>query len=266
MGLPLLTSSPTGPIFPLVQCWEWGQSMDIWIHLVNRPFGAEAARHLCGRESMFVRDATYQRKEIAGRLAQAFKEEGGDPRTSNSDVTRVLKKLLQGEALPFRKIGRGIYLFTGGSDQDNTVVEQSGDTGRTAFGEVSPEREYGEGPCEVYAWCLPMYRKPADGYCWPIKIGWAAKEGFRRRLEDFAANLPERPCYLMRLGCNDETEARKREGMLHHFFRERDDKVVDDVAGKEWFKTNPDELDEAIQVLFPRAHRAVGKRKHQIAP
>ena len=225
-------------------------------YVISHPFGTRAAQYLLDHYNLFVRGKTYQRKDIAAALARKFKEEGGDPNTSNSAVTRVLKKLLQHDASPFRKIDRGLYTFEGGSNQDNIGDEPPGDTESSPSDEILPEQEYGEGPCEVYAWCLPRYRTAASGPCWPIKIGQAGKEGFRRRLEDFAANLPERPCYLMRLRCIDDSEARYREKLLHHYFQERDDKVVEGIAGKEWFKTNPNELDKAIRDLFPRAHRA----------
>ncbi len=228
-------------------------------YVFNQPFGARAAQYLLDHYNMFVRGETYQRKDIAVALARKFKEEGGDPNTSNLAVTRVLKKLLQRDASPFRKIDHGLYTFTGGTNQDNVGDEPTGGTERAYPGEMSAEREYGEGPCEVYAWCLPLYRTATTGACWPIKIGQAGKEGFRRRLEDFAANLPERPCYLMRLRCVDDSEARNRERLLHHYFQERDEKVVEGIAGREWFKTNPNELDKAIRDLFPRAHRA-GRR------
>ena len=227
-------------------------------YVINQPFGTRAAQYLLEHYNMFVRGDTYQRKDIVATLVRKFKEEGGDPNTSNFEVTRAVKSLLKRDTLPFRKIDRGLYTFEGGSNQDDIEDGPPGDTERTASDEMRPEREYGEGPCEVYAWYLPMYRTAASGAgtCWPIKIGQAGKEGFRRRLEDFAANLPERPCYLMRLRCTDDSEARNRERLLHHYFQERDDKVVEGIAGKEWFKTNPNELDKAIRDLFPRAHRA----------
>ena len=232
--------------------------MDIWDHLCMQPFGAQAARYLCENGNLFVHNRTYQRKDIASRLAQEFRKRGGDPHTANSHVTRALKKLLKDGALPFRRIGHGVYAFDGEGDEYEAVAEQPIDEMYNPMGNFSPEREYGDGPCEIYAWYLPLYRDSSNGNCWPIKVGYAGPEGLKRRLEDFATNLPERPCYLMRLGCNDETEARNRERLLHHYFRERDDKVIDNLAGKEWFNTNPDELDAAIAALFPRAHRAAG--------
>ncbi len=113
---------------------------------------------------------------------------------------------------------------------------------------MTPERELGKGPCEVYAWCLPLYQQCSDGR-WPIKIGWAGTDGFRRRLRDFRENLPERPRYLLRIGCADETEARDRESVLHAWFRARKRKI-DDLPGEEWFLTNPGEIEVAIRMIM----------------
>ena len=108
-------------------------------------------------------------------------------------------------------------------------------------------RELREGTHEVYAWYLPQYER-AVGDRWPIKIGRAGPDGLRRRLRDFQENLPERPCYLFRLGCANDREARDLESLLHAWFRTRGQKLKD-VPGEEWFLTNPSEIEEAFRAI-----------------
>ncbi|MDE0680062.1 MAG: hypothetical protein OXI11_07600 [Gammaproteobacteria bacterium] len=112
----------------------------------------------------------------------------------------------------------------------------------------TPERDIGAGPCEVYAWCMPGYGATRDGR-WPIRIGRAGAEGFKGQLRDFHENLPERPRYLLRLGCADDAEARRREMLLHAWFTDRRQQL-EEASGDAWFLTNPGEIDEAIDHLM----------------
>ena len=115
--------------------------------------------------------------------------------------------------------------------------------------------EFGDGPCEVYSWYPPEYRYRPDGR-WPVKIGWTGSLGLRRRLQDFYENLPEMPHYLLRIGCTDEPEARNREKLLHTYFEVRKQRI-ESVPGSEWFLTNPDEIEEAINLLiFPNSSKS----------
>lgn len=128
------------------------------------------------------------------------------------------------------------------ADLDNTISDAPGD------GELTPEREIGAGPCEVYAWCLPRYQA-TTGSRWPIKIGKAGNHGLGRRLSDFHEDLPEQPCYLLRLRCADDREARDREALLHAWFRSRG-LELNDLPGKGWFLTNPREIEDAIRSII----------------
>ena len=223
-------------------------------HLVKEPFGAAAARELCRGGGVFEPGRLYRRLEISDALRGAFVEHGGAAGTTRARVAQVLKKWLVGSASPFRKEARGLYRFLGReadaarylgaavpSIAANAVNDASLDVGLT------PEREIGTGPCEVHAWCLPRYVTACDGR-WPIKVGSAGAEGFARALLDFLDNLPERPRYLLRLGCADETEALRREMLLHAWFTSRGQQV-DGAPGNGWFHTNPGEVEQAARNL-----------------
>ena len=220
-------------------------------YLSKEKFGAEAARYLVQHYDLFNRNETYRRREIVAQLKEAFKQIGGDPNTTKDLIASSIKKLLQSGDIQFRSVGRGIYRFEGKSD-DDAIEELPYDIEQEIDSEFNPERSYGEGSHEVYAWCLPLYRIHNNQNCWPIKIGRAGTDGLKRRFLDFEANLPERPNYLIRLGCTTETEARDRERLLHHYFRERK-KNIKSLPGTEWFNTNPDEIHKAISDLFPSA-------------
>lgn len=220
--------------------------------LAKERFGADAARELCRRPGLFERGRLYRRHEISRTLRDEFVRRGGAEGTTKDDVARVLKKWLLGRDSPFEKEMRGRYRF----------VRADGSTGRTPdsvdghpdgvdaaeVADPAPGKELGEGPYEVYAWCLPLYQE-ASGGRWPIKIGMAGPDGLLRRFRDFHENLPESPRYLLRLGCADAREARDREFLLHAWFRSRGQKL-DGVPGEEWFLTNPDEIEEAVRNII----------------
>ena len=95
---------------------------------------------------------------------------------------------------------------------------------------------------------MPGYGATRDGR-WPIRIGRAGTEGFKGQLREFHENLPERPRYLLRLGCADDAEARRRESLLHAWFTERGQQL-EEASGDAWFLTSPGQIDEAIQHLM----------------
>ncbi len=226
--------------------------MDLLDDLTKEPFGADAARELCRKSGLFEPGRLYRRIEISETLRREFVGHGGDSSTTTADVATVLKKWLFGSASPFQREMRGRYRFLGyeGEAKQEPVTEGRINSINDAPMDdgLIPEREFAQGPCEVYAWCLPWYQTTA-GTRWPIKIGKAGTEGFKRRLRDFQENLPERPRYLLRLGCADDVEARRREMLLHAWFASRGQKL-EEVSGNEWFHTNPGEIEEAIRNLM----------------
>ena len=228
------------------------EPMELLKDLIRGPFGTAAARELCRRSGLFEPGRLYRRVEISDTLRAEFVRHGGDPGTTSANVATVLKKWLLGSASPFRREMRGRYRFLG-IEREITQYPGTG-VGGSAVRDApvdegpTPECEISAGPCEVYAWCLPEYQAAGSGR-WPIRIGRAGTDGFRGRWREFRNNLPERPRYLLRLGCADEAEARRREKLLHAWFTDRGQRF-EEASGNAWFLTHPYEIDDAIQHLF----------------
>ena len=225
-------------------------------HLLNRDFSAQTARALCRIPGTFEVGQVYKRDEIASTLLSSFVRAGGLRSATKHKVFQVFKGWARRSDEPFERIrdGFGMYRFLGYSDQSGysaqLPVEENREGRISDPNAWSPELEYGNGPYEVYAWCLPRYRGGL-GARWPIKIGRAGTDGLSRRLQDFWENLPERPCYLIRFACADDAEARERERLLHHYFKSRAQKI-EDSPGSEWFLTNPEEIKQAIGFIAPQ--------------
>lgn len=225
--------------------------MDILSQLTKAPFGAAAARELCRLSGLFEAGRLYRRVEVCDALRAAFIEHGGPADTSRERVATVLKKWLVGSASPFRREARGLYLFLGfegGAVQYESAPARARAVMDAAFVEgLTPEREIGAGRYEVYAWSLPLCES-TGGERWPIKLGCAGEEGFARKLRDIQDDLPERPRYLLRLGCADQAQAKRREMILHAWFASRG-QALDAAPGIGWFETNPQEIEQAVHNL-----------------
>ena len=223
-------------------------------HLVNEPFGRETARVLSRNPRLFEVGRVYRRQEITSTLHAEFKHYSGDAR--KEEVARALKGWLRSSDCPFKPVsGWGRYEFLGYGDSQEQHLQSSA-SGAEESGPLDgaldmPDLMFGDGPYEVYAWFLPRYQTSSRDNRWPIKVGHAGLDGLSRRILDFSANLPEQPRYLLRIGCADEAEARKRESLLHSYFDVRGRKI-EDLPGNEWFSTNKEEVREAVEMLmFP---------------
>ena len=226
-----------------------------WSWIFQRPFEANTARTLLNEGGGFSQGTVYSRDDIAKRLVDQYSRGGGDVETvSKEKVARILKKQLpkedEGVKNDFERVTRGRYRYCG-TERDEADLsrasEEQNNSAADSSWRLDPERTLGEGPYEVYAWCLPQDQNGADR--WPIKIG-SAKGGFSRRWSDFRENLPIVPKYLIRIGFASEAEAVQFERMLHFWFRNRD-RQVENIPGVEWFRTNPAEIVEAVQQLNP---------------
>ena len=218
--------------------------------LVSEPFGAEALKKICREPGFFEQNKLYRRRDIADKVRCRFAELGGDTRLTNDEVARVFKACMGGrQGIPFLSVARGRYRFTG-YDEESGPVEVDAPTDQVSRDlDFIAEHEFGEGQYEVYSWCLPRYALGDSLY--PVKIGRAGAEGFTRRFSDFAAHVPERPRLLVRIRCQQISGARELEMLLHAYFKHRGRKI-DTLPGNEWFRTNRDEIREAIEVLCPR--------------
>ncbi|MDE0628808.1 MAG: hypothetical protein OXH99_20630 [Bryobacterales bacterium] len=216
--------------------------------LVKDRFGTAVALELCKTSRLFELGKLYKRIVIVETLRDEFVKRGGDHETQRAVVARVLKKWLLGPASPFKRETFGRYRFLGFDAATRQTLEAENGGIASGDGSPAPERGIGEGPRGMYAWCLPQYQ-PTSGDRWPIEIGRAGPEGFRRTLAKIQENIPERPRYVLRLGCADELEARDRESLLRAWFRSRGQKLHK-LPGKGWFRTNPSEIADAVRNII----------------
>ena len=237
--------------------------MSHWIF--EEKFNALTVDQLFDRGDPWQASRVYRRSEIVDTLMDLYRRAGGvDQDLTKDRVSRIVKKKLSGRNAKnrwFKNVAFGRYEYCGSNahetlDSLSRGLEEGTDGGDgSSQRRLVPEKEYGDGDCEVYVWCLPQYA--ASGDQWPVKIGFAGEGGLNRRWRDFHENLPEVPQYLIRVGFKTEAEARKFEGMLHYYFKNRG-RQIEGIPGKEWFNVNPEEVVGAIGVLHPNLRSASG--------
>ena len=221
----------------------------------NYGFGQTEVKDLLDNHQVLTHGQECTRKEIADSLVERFLELGGDPEKVPEEPARAVKNLLPGKGKRsnerFEKLARGRYRYIGQGSGGATAGPTAVSSHDASAAMPPPDHARGEGTYEVYAWCLPQDENTDNR--WPIKIGYAGEGGFGRRWRDFAAHLPVLPRYLRSFRYETEAKARNMEGHLHYMLgddcrRQR----VQDIPGREWFLTSPDEIDELMRHLSPQ--------------
>ena len=126
--------------------------MELSAQRISLDFSIDTARELCHIPGMFEVGAVYRRRVIVSRLLSAFVEAGGNQGVSEEKVIGVFKSWLRSDS-PFERSGEfGTYRFLGYGER-SAHLEMAPVAGVPRKEEPSPEREFGSGPYEVYAWC-----------------------------------------------------------------------------------------------------------------
>ena len=103
-------------------------------------------------------------------------------------------------------------------------------------------KEIGVGDQIVYVYYYPVYRKYAilNGKSdWECKIGMTTKNLWDRIYSQAATSFPEEPFIALIIKCDD---AHAIELILHKILKNKK-KWIEIAPGKEWFLTNPEEIE-----------------------
>ena len=138
---------------------------------------------------------------------------------------------------PRARGGHGVYLFKN--------VESF--TPSSAIADKEVAETDGKVRAYVYAWCFPFYQSEE---VYPVKLGKTARHP-EERTADNLTDFPESPKVLMSIPCETESEAEKTEMIFHHVLRMRGTaQRSQDEIGREWFRSNIDELREIGKFIY----------------
>jgi hypothetical protein len=137
----------------------------------------------------------------------------------------TVEQVTQGQLYPIAEVAQ--YLPTASSDADPGISEEDAINAVAAAVDTSNVLKLGEGPKVVYAY----------GYgCAPdrLKIGLTEGDALQRIAAQISTGTPDRPILLLEIRTHDCNSLEKA---IHATL---DSKIPG--AGKEWFKTNRDEV------------------------
>ena len=214
-------------------------------------FGLTIAKELLDHHQVLTRGQRGKREEFVVILVKAYSSRGGSEDMILSNPLRSVRKLFpeRGEENErFRKLARGLYEYIGtgdGSGSSDALPLPGNDNG-SSIRPLTPDREWGEGVYEVYAWCLPQDENTGDR--WAIKIGFAEK-GFNQRWHQFKTDLPVLPRYLRAFRYETEAQAIRDERFLKDMLSTWD-RRVEGIPAVEWFYATPAEIDRLIEMRY----------------
>ena len=215
------------------------------------PFGLTISKDLLDHHQVLTHGRRLKREGFVDILVKAYLSRGGSEDMIPSDPVRSMRKVFpEGgeENERFKKLARGLYEYIGAGDGSGSshALRLPGNDNGSSIRPLTPDREWGEGVYEVYAWCLPQDEN--TGVRWAIKIGFAEK-GFNRRRRDFDTNLPVLPRYLRAFRYETAPQAKRDETFLKDMLSTWD-RRVEGIPGVEWFNTTPAEIDRLIEMRY----------------
>ena len=181
----------------------------------------------------------YPMDDLMNAITEAHEDAGGAPYPEDKSLRDICYRTFQAySVMESRKRGQWVLL-------DDVPA----DTERAIQAIKDAEVSYGQGSEVVYGWYLPGYRKLAEkegNATFPMKIGRTTKSA-ESRIWDSLGMVPEMPVvgFLMRTDKSVSWEKLlhgKLDIMGHHLPAAR---------GREWFNTNPDELQRIVAALDP---------------
>ncbi len=173
-------------------------------------------------------------------VSKKFHSEHGGLVEERKDYAAVFKhacRLLK--KYDMQNVGYGQWLLGSGEKKDVKILEweeENDDNARWSFSE-----EIGEGDYSVYVYYYDTYRKYAalcNEEYYPCKIGRTDVSPMDRIIGQARTCYPELPVCALLIKCSDSVIM---ESTIHNILKIHG-RWLDDAPGKEWFKTNIEEI------------------------
>jgi len=147
----------------------------------------------------------------------------------------TVEQVTQGQLYPVAEVAQ--YVPSAGSDTDPGISEEEATNEIAAAVDTSDVLRLGEGPKVVYAY---GYRCAPDR----LKIGLTEIDTVQRIATQISTGTPDKPCLFLEIKTHDCGSLEKA---IHATLEYRGLKVPG--AGKEWFKTNREEIVSIYQSI-----------------
>ena len=124
-------------------------------------------------------------------------------------------------------------------DIDNDEIDDGDDS-------TDEVKRIGSGDNSVYVYYYPNYKQCAELQgkdAWPCKIGCSEYQNpIHRILEQAGTGMPEKPEIALIMLTN---QPREIESAIHNLLYR-----ITDAPGAEWFRTNPDRVEEIYNIII----------------
>lgn len=183
-----------------------------------------------------------ERKEYQNKIDNIHSDRGGRP-PKQGDSSAVLKNalsVLKAEGF-YENPSVGYWRRT---DKDATLtssVKSTAEIEKTARKHKDIEIIFGKGSQSVYAWYFPKFK---DASLFPMKIG-RSDVSVPERVQDSVGYAPEPP----KIALIFQTDYSVQYEKILHAILTIQHRRVKNAVGKEWFETNPEELQQIIEKI-----------------
>lgn len=179
----------------------------------------------------------FKRKVAIDKICEYWEEHGGI--ISNKDYVGVFKsacRMLEKEGISNKSYGVWTLKY---AKKEVVKIESSLKAEKKQY---MVEKEIGDGNNAIYLYYFKTYKefalsKEEDIYA--CKIGRTDVDPIQRIYSQMGTCFPEKPHIALVIKCEDSVEM---ERAIHHILKCRKRQIIDS-PGKEWFMTNPYEVE-----------------------
>lgn len=178
----------------------------------------------------------FSREEAIEKISSYHEGKGGLPASDNVSNFKKATQNLQG--LGIQSVNYGVWRLN--HKKKELVIEKQIIEEKTIT--IKADKEIGQGETSVYIYYYDIYKKYAEingESIWECKIGRSDIESLGRIKRQVGTSYPEIPHVGLIIHCSN---AQQLETVIHQVLITRG-KWLENAPGKEWFMTNPMEVE-----------------------
>lgn len=186
----------------------------------------------------------FERKSAIKTICNYWKNNGGI--IEDKDYSTVFKKvcsLLKDKGLKNKGYGVWTLMYT---KKEICNIEITMDESMESY---NADKIIGEGDNSIYLYYYESYKELSylrNSVYYACKIGRTDRDPLQRIYSQMGTCFPEKPHIALIIKCNNSVEIEKT---IHSILKIRK-KQMKDSPGKEWFLTNPEEVEEIYRNII----------------
>ena len=188
----------------------------------------------------------FKRKDAISEVVKYHSSNGG--MLNKNEYVSVFKKAVQRlKEYGIQNRGYGIWLLPSEDNTPITIIDSNDD--KADAGICSIEKTIGIGDESVYVYYYNNYKEKqllTGETRFPCKIGRTKDMPLNRIFSQCGTNMPEYPRIALVIKCDN---SQLLENAMHSILKVKN-RQIDLSPGKEWFMTNPEEIESFYRCVF----------------